>query len=225
MKSSLAMPEFRPSNVAPAERHAALCNGSRERILLGLTVFDLVHCGEAPAGEQPSRVSPAFDPAVSYFRPSSPFSDSVMANPGILTAPMVDAGPVFSAPDFRPRKHTVLDSDPSFTTLRDAALLRTTTVWQRMSEYKSHDRVRGLTLWESSGSSVSLQAGRRGDPSLQWTSRLMNHGGSTQGVLDRLFSTSIARAGMGLHSLSRSANAPAPPTPKPAVVPETAGLK
>jgi len=42
-------------------------------------------------------------------------------------------------------------------------------------------------------------------------------------VLDRLFSTSLERAGLGLHNLSRSANVPAPP--KPAAVAETAGLK
>jgi hypothetical protein len=217
------MPEFRPSNVAPAKSSAALCNGIRERILLGLTVFALVHSGEAPADEQASRVSPTFDPAVSYFRPSSAFSAVSMTIPGIFTAPTSEPKPVFSATEFRPRKHTVFDSDPAAITFGDAPLLRTTTVWQRMSDYKSHDRVRVLTLWESSGSTLSLQAGRRGDPSLQWTSRLMNHGGSTLGLLDRLFSVSIAGAGAGLRNATRSASAPA--TPKPASVPAAAGSK
>jgi hypothetical protein len=207
------MPEFRPSNVAPAERNAALCNGIRERIVLGLTVFALVHCGEAPAGEQTSGANLTFDPAVSYFRPSSPFSAAAVPIPGIFTAPTIDTKPAFSATDFRPRKHSVFDGDPAIAAFSDAPLLRTTTVWQRMSEYKSHDRVRVLTLWESSGSTVSLQAGRRGDPSLQWTSRLLNHGGSTQGLLDRLFSVSIAGASAGLRNATRSASAPA--TPKP----------
>jgi hypothetical protein len=214
MKSPSAMPEFRPSNVAPAERNAALCNGIRERILLGLTVFALVHSGETPAGEHASSANLTFDPAVSYFR--LPIS-------GIYTAPSVDAKPVFSATDFRPRKHTVFDIDPAATTFGDPQLLRTTTVWQRMSEYKSHDRVRVLTLWESSGSTVSLQAGRRGDPSLQWTSRLMNHGGSTQGLLDRLFSVSLAGASAGLRNATRSASAPA--TLKPVSLPTAAGSK
>ena len=44
---------------------------------------------------------------------------------------------------------------------------------------------------------VSLQAGRHGDPSLQWTSRLMNRGGATLGLLDRVFSVSLARASSG----------------------------
>jgi hypothetical protein len=221
MKSPSAMPEFRPSNVAPAERNAALCNGIRERILLGLTVFALVHSGETPAGEHASSANPTFDPAVSYFRPSSPFSVAMPIS-GIYMAPSVDAKPVFSATDFRPRKHTVFDIDPATTTFGDPQLLRTTTVWQRMSEYKSHDRVRVLTLWESSGATVSLQAGRRGDPSLQWTSRLMNHGGSTQGLLDRLFSVSMAGASAGLRNATRSASGPA--TPKPVSVPVAAGV-
>ena len=67
-------------------------------------------------------------------------------------------------------------------------MLRGTSVWQRLSDYKSHDRVRLLTLWESPGSTVSLQAGKRGDPSLQWTSRLMNRelGMPGRGFLRRL---------------------------------------
>jgi len=69
----------------------------------------------------------------------------------------------------------------------DAPMLRGTTVWQRLSEYRAHDRVRVLTLWESGGSTVSLQAGKRGSPSLQWTSGAMIHGAGTRGLLDRLF--------------------------------------
>src|SRR6202021_1807391 len=123
-------------------------------------------------------------------------------------APATSDNPVFSATEFRPRKHTVFDSDPAVNSFADAPMLRGTTVWQRLAEYRSHDRVRLLTLWESSGSSVSLQAGKRGDPSLQWTSRLMNRGGSTEGLLDRLFSVSLARAGNGLRNATRSTNAP-----------------
>jgi hypothetical protein len=105
----------------------------------------------------------------------------------------------------------------------DSPLLRTTTVWQRMSDYKSHDRVRVLTLWESSGSTVSLQAGHRGDPSLQWTSRVMNHGGATQGLLDRLFSVSFAGATAGLRNAARSTSTQA--TPKPVATQVVTGLK
>ena len=86
-------------------------------------------------------------------------------------------------------------------------MLRGTTVWQRMSEYKSRDRVRLLTLWESSASTVSLQAGKGGDPSLQWTSRVMNRGGSTRGLLDQLFSVSFVGAGNAQRGATRSTSA------------------
>ena len=78
-------------------------------------------------------------------------------------------------------------------------MLRGTTVWQRLSDYRSRDRVRVVTLWETGGSSVSLQAGKKGDPSLQWTSRLMNRGGATRGLLDQLFATSLGGVARSLH--------------------------
>jgi hypothetical protein len=126
-----------------------------------------------------------------------PFKSSVTPAAGLFTSLTAGGNPGFSATDFRPRKHTVFDSDPVVNSFDDTPMLRGTTIWQRMSEYKSHDRVRLLTLWETSGSTVSLQAGKRGNPSLQWTSRAMNRGGSTQGLLDRFFSVSLAHAGNG----------------------------
>jgi hypothetical protein len=208
------MSEFRPSIVAPL---------LRKRILPGLVLFSLVHAGQALAGDAPSIAKAPFDPVVDYFHPSSAPTAAVITTPGIFGAPALDATQVFSATDFRPRKRTVFDRDPVVSVVGDTPLLRTTTVWQRMSEYKSHDRVQVLTLWESSGSSVSLQAGHRGDPSLQWTSRVMNHGGSTQGLLDRLFSVSLAGATAGLHNATHSNSTPA--TPKPAATQMATGLK
>jgi hypothetical protein len=208
------MSEFRPSIVAPL---------LRKRILPGLVLFSLVHAGQVLAGDQASIAKAPFDPVVDYFHPSSAPAAAAMATPVIFSAPALDGTQVFSTTDFRPRKRTVFDRDPAVSLFSDAPLLRTTTVWQRMSEYKSHDRVQVLTLWESSGSTVSLQAGKRGDPSLQWTSRVMNHGGSTQGLLDRLFSVSLAGATAGLRNATRSNSMPA--TPKPAATQMAAGLK
>src|SRR5260370_42117606 len=88
-------------------------------------------------------------------------------------------------------------------------MLRGTTVWQRLSDYRSRDRVRVVTLWETGGGSVSLQAGREGDPSLQWTSRLMSRGGATGGLLDQMFSTSLGGAARGLHLTPRGGGAAA----------------
>jgi hypothetical protein len=213
MKSPPAMPEFRPFVDAPL---------LRKRILPGLVLFSLVHAGQALAGDQVSIAKAPFDPVVDYFHPwSAPAA--AMSAPGYFGAPTLDGQQVFSTTDFRPRKRSLFDRDPAANLFGDAPLLRTTTVWQRLSAYKSHDRVQVLTLWESSGSTVSLQAGKRGDPSLQWTSRVMNHGGSTQGLLDRLFSVSLAGATAGLRNATHSNGAPS--TSKPAAAQMAAGLK
>jgi hypothetical protein len=217
------MSDIRPNNDAPPREDAARCNTIRDRVLVGLVLITLVRTSEALAGDQASMTRAALDPDRSNFRQWSPAA-AALAPPGAFAVP-TDAGPkVFSATEFRPRKHTVFDSDPAVNAFGDAPMLRGTTVWQRMSEYKSHDGVRLLTLWESSGSTLSLQAGKRGDPSLQWTSRSMNGGGSTRGLLDRLFSVSIASASRGLQKESRPTSAP-PVMSKPVSSPVVAGLK
>jgi hypothetical protein len=217
------MSEIRPDDDAPPLDDAAHCTSIRERIFVGLVLITLVRTGEALAGDQASINNAALDRGVGNFRQLPPSAPAATATPGFFTAP-TDAGrQIFSATDFRPRKHTVFDTDPAVNAFGDAPMLQGTTVWQRMSEYKSHDGVRLLTLWESRGSTLSLQAGNRGDPSLQWTSRTMNRGGSTRGLFDRLFSISISGAGIGLRNASRSTNAPA--IPKPVVAPVVAGLK
>jgi hypothetical protein len=219
------MPEFRPSNDAPPLEAAARCNSLRDRMLIGVMLITLVRTSEALAGDQASIAGATRDTSAGGFRQSLPPAPALMAPLESFGAPTVTESRKFSTTDFRPRKPTVFDSDSTVSSVSDTPLLRNTTVWQRLSEYRSHDRVRLLTLWESNSSTISLQTGRRGDPSLQWTSRLMNHGGSTEGVLDRLFSTSLARAGTGLHNMARSATVPVLPTPKPAGIAETAGLK
>ena len=221
---STAMSEFRPSNEVPLADAAAHCNGLRDRMLIGLMLFTLVRSSEALAADQASLAPAALDAGVGGIRRSSQPIPTLTLPLDPFTLSAITEKPAFSATDFRPRKPTLFDKDPAASTFGETSLLRDTTVWQRLSEYRSHDRVRVLTLWESKSSSVSLQAGRRGDPSLQWTSRLMNRGGSTQGVLDRWFSTSLARAGMGLRNMTHSRST-APPT-KPADAPAaSAGLK
>jgi hypothetical protein len=224
------MSEFRPSNEVPLYA-AARCNGLRDRMLIGLMLFILVRSGEALAAEQVAIDAAASDKGAGGIRQTSQLAAVPVMPLKSFTATDFsavadfDEKPAFSATDFRPRKRTVLDDDPAASSVNETSLLRNTTVWQRLSEYRSHDRVRLLTLWESSGSTVSLQAGRRGDPSLQWTSRFMNRGGSTQGVLDRLFSTSLARAGMGLRNIARPAAAATPPSKFAAPPAEAVGLK
>jgi hypothetical protein len=217
------MPESCPSNDAQQIDLAGCCNGIRDKMLMGLVLFTLVRTGEALAGDQTSLANATLNAGADNLRRSSPPARALFMAPEVFAAPTPAESQAFSTTDFRPRKHTIFDSDPMANSVADAPMLRGTTVWQRMSEYRSHDRVRLLTLWESSVSTVSLQAGKRGNPSLQWTSRAMNHGGSTRGLLDRLFSVSFAGAGNRLRHTDRSAS-PAP-IPNHASDPVVASVK
>jgi hypothetical protein len=216
------MLEVRPSNAALLVDAAQFSGGIREGILLGLVLFTLVRSGEALAGDQ-ATIPNAM--GVGNLRKSSPSTFASPAAPGDFAVLPADGIQAFSTTEFRPRHHAAFDSNAAVSAFGDAPMLHSTTVWQRMSEYKSQNRVRLLTLWESSGSTVSLQAGRRGDPSLQWTSRLMNRGGSTRGLLDRLFSVSFAGASTGFRDASRSTHAPALSKPVGAGTPAAASLK
>jgi hypothetical protein len=216
------MPESHPSIDALQLDLAAPCNSIRDRMLVGLVLFTLVRTGEALAGDQASLADATLN-AGADLRRSSPPARALITAPQVFAAPTATESQAFSTTDFRPRKRTIFDTDPVANSVGDTPMLRGTTVWQRMSEYRSHDRVRLLTLWESSGSTVSLQAGKRGDPSLQWTSRAMGHGGSTRGLLDRLFSVSFAGAGNRLRHTDRSATTA--PIPNQASDPVVASVK
>lgn len=136
-----------------------------------------------------------------------------------LSAPRTPPGslgfgkPDFPAAGFRPRAPSALASE-ALVPKPDENLTFEKSVWQRLSEYKTRDRVRILTLWESTASAVSLQTDRKGGPSLQWTSRWMNRGGATRGVLDRWLPSSLFR-------FSRAGNPSVPRAPAP----QTAGAQ
>lgn len=223
MKYPPAMTDFRPSNDAPLLDAAGRCNTIRDGMLVGLLLFTLVRSSEALAADQATFVAAAPDSGARALGQPPESGWAMAAVPPNFAAPAAGDMQRFSATDFRPRRRTLFDGEPAAGAFDDAPLIHSTTVWQRLSEYKSHDRVQLLTLWESSGSTVSIQAGRRGDPSLQWTSRLMNRGGATQGLLDRLFSVSLARASSGLRNVSRSASSSK--AAKPAGAPAISGLK
>jgi hypothetical protein len=214
------MTQFRSSQDAPRPP-AARCNAVHDRTLLGLLFVTLVRTSQALAGDQASLLNAAANPAAGFHQ-SSPAAAALLTDPEFFSVPRTADAPVYSATDFRPRKSPSFDHDSSISAVGDAPMLRSTTVWQRLSEYRSHDRVRVLTLWETRGSTVSLQAGKRGEPSLQWSSRLMNRDGATRGLLDRLFSVSLAGAGNGARSTSHAASSP--PGLKPTLNPVRARL-
>jgi hypothetical protein len=175
-------------------------------MLVGLAILTIVRASEALAGEQVPPTVSAAKPELNVareFTPTSAFMLPLPSSYAAVPSSYQTAGlPVFksfSAAEFRPRGHSILEKDSRLGDAEDAPMLRGTTVWQRLSDYRSRDRVRVVTLWETGGSTVSLQAGRKGDPSLQWTSRLMNRGGATRGLLDQLFATSLGGVARGLH--------------------------
>jgi hypothetical protein len=142
-----------------------------------------------------------------------PASSLVMAgNQLALNAPAVAPTPDdFSVSEFRPRKRNPSAAIPGYGS--GDPMFRTTTVWQRLHEFKAQDRVRVLTLWEMGGSNVSLQAGKRGDPWLQWSSSWTGRGQVGHGLLDRVLAASLSgmanRASASRYTLASSA----PPKP------------
>jgi hypothetical protein len=167
-------------------------NGGRDMLLLVVLVYALAKGSEALA--DPVSSEREFGPVAG----AHPLPLGV--SPGfILPKEMFDRVPVpreFSTTEFSPRRRrTSLDpTAANVTAIAETPTLSTTTVWQRLADYRAQDRVRVVTLWESSGSTLSIQAGKRGSPSLQWTSRSMNRGGATRGLLDRVIAASLGAA-------------------------------
>jgi hypothetical protein len=195
------MPYFAPHRVARKRILAALTAGIGDRFLSGVAVLTLLGAGEACAGDplsgaatQPERdvgprvslTAPAFG---SITQRAYTLSDPLLAVPGPYALGELPETKVYSSKDFRPRGRSMFDSDPRVAPAE--ALTADKDLGHRLKEYKSRDHIRVLTLWETGASAVSIQTDRKGDPSLQWTSRLMNRGGATQGLLDRLFPVSV----------------------------------
>ena len=220
----------RPNMPENCSRHGGYaCNtapryrGACDKWLVGLVFLTLVRTSEALAADQVAFPGSAQKPNFDAPRQPTPLSAAMNSIPATYQAIDLPESKAYSTQEFRPRGHSIREAEPVAGTgaAEDTPMLRGTTVWQRLSEYRAHGRVRLLTLWESSGSSVSLQAGRKGEPSLQWTSRLMNHGGATRGLLDHFVSNSLAGAGRGLHIGARTA---LPENPgKPGKLPELGG--
>jgi len=185
-----------------------LCRANRlcDGLVVGLILWTLVHTTEALAAEQtlPLAAAPLQDfdglheiiPLTVAMSPApAPYLPSVAGAPGT---------PSWPAHDFRARPHTGLDGGADVSAFDTQPTTGNGTVWQRLSEFRTHDRFRVVTLWETGGNSLSLQAGRKGDPTLQWTSRLTGRGPSTRGLLDDLFSRYPGNAvGRSLHLAPR----------------------
>ena len=178
-----------------ATRKLAACG----TILLGPLLCTLMHVTGALAGDQAPLPGAAAKSAFDDFRQAAPLSPMIFQIPAPYQATNPSDAKTFSSQEFRPRAHSNLGPDAGVFEGTDDSMMNRTTVWERLSETRSLNRVRVVTLLESGGSSLSLQAGRKGDPSLQWTSRFLNHGDAPRGLLDELFSTSFGTSTRGLH--------------------------
>jgi hypothetical protein len=168
-------------------------------LLLGLAVVALLRGGAACAEDPAARAQPERDaaPRTAFKAAALPeFTKHYTLSDPLLTAPSeyrlseLPETKTYSATEFRPRVHSIFDSDPRLSA-PGSNLAADKNFLQRLNEYRSRDRVRVLTLWDNGASAVSIQTDHKGDPSLQWTSHLFNRGGSTQGLLDHLFPVSV----------------------------------
>jgi hypothetical protein len=225
MKDHSAMSEIANLDGALTDCSAARCSSIRDRILLAMVLYAMVRAGQALAGDQAATADSKLPdarteraPAPSIVLPPSAAQPSAAALPRSLfsTDRSFADGEAFSATEFRPRKHSVgaAESAASEGFGADPPMLQGTNVWQRMAEFKSQDRVRVLTLLETRGSTLSLQAGKRGGPSLQWSSRSMNRDGAARGLLDRMVSAALRDTGSNSRPSARQPVAP-PATLKP----------
>jgi hypothetical protein len=160
-------------------------NGLCECLPLALVLYSLVP-GNASASDQPHspdarRNSEMQKAAVGQIAAAS------FPAPFTFSAPRTEV-PVFSATEFRARKPGLLGAATATneTSFIDAPMLGDTSIAHELSEAKTPDRVRLLTLWQSRASSLSLQAGKRGAPSLQWSTPWMHRDAASRGLFDRL---------------------------------------
>jgi hypothetical protein len=163
--------------------------GMRECLLMGLVLYGLVP-GDASAGDS-LQMPAARGIADAQIAASAQIAAPLYPAPFAFTAPHAEVQ-AYSPTEFRARKPGLLEAaaaaDRAF--VMDAPMLRDTSLARGVSEAKSQDRVRLLTLWQSRASSLSLQAGKRGAPSLQWSTPWMHRDAASRGLFDRWLSVS-----------------------------------
>jgi hypothetical protein len=196
----------------PVEEQRRSCsNGLCECLPLALVLYSLVP-GNASAGDQPQS---------SAARRNADTQKTALPQLGAFPAPFAFSAPraemqVFSPGEFRPRKQGLLEAAAASSedSIIDAPMLRDTSIARELSEAKTQDRVRLLTLWQSRASSLSLQAGKRGAPSLQWSTPWMHRDAASRGLFDRLLLAAPRSFGSAVRGGgSRQAGAIAPAKP------------
>jgi hypothetical protein len=164
-------------------RRRSRSNEVRECALLALLLYTLVP-GDAAAVDSPQNAAERHleMPTIARTQIGAPSYPAPFA----FVAPRSEAQ-TFSATQFRARRPGLLEAgaaaDRGF--VMDAPMLRDTSLARGLSEAKTQDRVRLLTLWQSRASSLSIQAGKRGSPSLQWSTPWMHRDAVSRGLFDR----------------------------------------
>ena len=179
------MSEIAPLNIAACSN--TRCPYVRESMLLTLVLYGVVRATQALAGDQSGATDSALKQGAGNSRNTPPTASQMFSEPFVSTRPLTDVE-AFSATEFRPRRRSLVDVDPSRggRSVIDAPMLQSSSLWQQMAEYRSESRVRLLTLWQTRGNSLSLQAGKRGAPSLQWSSPSVHRDNLSRGLFDRL---------------------------------------
>jgi hypothetical protein len=114
--------------------------------------------------------------------------------PDLYTRFTITPDSMYSATEFRSHGDPLLGAAASAPAPEPIPLLRDSSVWDRVADIRTSRGIRLLTLWESTRSTVSLQTGHGGGPSLQWTSRALGRGEGTHSLFDHLFSTTLDHA-------------------------------
>jgi hypothetical protein len=185
-------------------------NGVRECLLTALVLYSLAP-GDASASDSPQSPSGRRNTDAQTVARAQIVAPSYPA-PFAFVAPHAEAQ-TFSPTEFRARKPGLLEAtaaaDQAF--VIDAPMLRDTSIARGLSEAKSQDRVRLLTLWQTRASSLSLQAGKRGAPSLQWSTPWMHREAASRGLFDRWLGVSTRSFGSTIRGgLPHQAGAIAP---------------
>ncbi len=200
------------NTVASSRSSRVPCPGGRCLFALLVCLLVRSNCAGAEEPQRSARAEGAaplrsMAPAGYALELPQPLSSFDMARfPELYTKFAITPSSMYSTADFRPRGASLSAREPAAPAAEPIPLLRDTTMWERMADYRTSRGIRLLTLWESAGSTLSLQTGHGGGPSLQWTSRSLGRGAGTRSLLDHLFSTTIgdmqpmARSGKGAQS-------------------------
>jgi hypothetical protein len=167
--------------------------------------------GGRPAPDRAPPTGPAREPARSDLHLD--FAPSSKAEPR-FDQPLDRKQQPFAAPgewgtEFRLRGQSLSSPQPAALGLDTAPTLHATNAWQRLEDFKARRGIRLLTLWENKFSTISLQTGKSGNPSLQWTSRSFSSGDASHGLFDRLVSKGLDELDSLEHRGGTSSETPA----------------